>query len=89
MYIFIKKKPTKKYGDTVIAELRATHRPCGEPRSKLISYLGSIKQTRLQFDAARHFFWKQVDAKMRAVPTMTDAIFDRLTAKIAEHVPRT
>jgi hypothetical protein len=89
MYIFVKRTPTKKYGLTLIAELRATYRLCGEPRSKLVSYLGSIKQTRLPFDAARHFFWKQVDAKMRAVPNMTDAIFDRLTAKLEEHVPRT
>jgi hypothetical protein len=88
MYIFIKKTPTKKYGETMIAELRSTYRLCGEPRSKLVSYLGSIKQTRIQFDAARHFFWRQVDAKMRGVPNMTDAIFERLTAKIAEHVPR-
>jgi hypothetical protein len=88
MYIFVKRTPTKKYGSTFIAELRATHRPCGEPRSKLISYLGSIKETRIQFDAARHFFWRQVDAKLRAVPTMTDVIFERLTSKIAEHVPR-
>jgi hypothetical protein len=89
MFIQIKKMPTKKYGETVIAELRSSYRKCGEPRSKVLAYLGSIRQTRLPFDAARHFFWRQVEAKMRAVPNMTDAIFDRLTAKLAEQVPRT
>jgi hypothetical protein len=88
MYILIREiELTKGRGATIIAELRRSFRRNGQARNEMVSYLGSIRENRVKYLAVRHYFWKQVDFKMRALG-LPDGERERLAMKLEQKVPR-
>ncbi len=66
MFILWRKYPLKNGEFSLRAEVVKSYRDkiSGEPRNKLVCYLGSIKETRLNNPIARAYFWLDVNTKI-------------------------
>lgn len=63
MFILWRKYPLKNGEFSLRAELVKSYRDksSGEPRNKLVAYLGSIRENRINNPIARAYFWLQVN----------------------------
>lgn len=66
MYILWRKYPLKDGGFSLRAELVKSYRDeiSGNPRNKLVSYLGSIRGNKLNNPVARAYFWLDANTKI-------------------------
>jgi hypothetical protein len=66
MYILWRKYPLKNGQFSLRAEVVKSYRDriSGEPRNKLVAYLGSIREKRLNNPIARAYFWLDVNTKI-------------------------
>ena len=80
-------EPGPAAGARRAAVLVECRRVGGQPRQRVVRYLGSIREERLGSVAARARFWQGVDEKLGAVP-LTPSERTRAEAALAAVVPR-
>jgi hypothetical protein len=66
MFILWRKYPLKNGEVSLRAEVVKSYRDkiSGEPRNKLVCYLGSIREKRLNSSIARAYFWLEANSRI-------------------------
>lgn len=89
MYILWRKYPLKNGECSLRAEVVKSYRKggSGEPRNKLVCYLGSIRENRLSNPIARAYFWLEVNTKIaRLLVTANEK--ESLRSQVRSRVPQ-
>jgi hypothetical protein len=88
MYILWRKYPLKNGEVSLRAEIVKSYRDkiSGEPRNKIVCYLASIREKRLNNPVAQAYFWLEVNSKIaRLFVTANEK--DHIRKQIRDRVP--
>ena len=87
---FYKDFPHRNPGKSFSAVLVRSERIDGEPRQRIVAYLGHIKEEYLDSKAQRLYFWEGVDRQLNALtfsPEERQRIEEQLRAVVTRPTP--
>jgi hypothetical protein len=79
--------PHRNPGKSFSAELVRSERVDGQPRQKVVAYLGHIKEKYLDVPSRRYHFWEHVDQQLKALGVSL-AERQRIEARLSAVVAR-